>query len=70
MSDLHELLDAEPVVATAGAGMFADSIEQQGAVVARADWTPPAPETEDALAAIVADGRVREANETAIGRML
>lgn len=70
MTDLQRLLDSDPVVATAGADMFAEAIEQQGAAVSRAEWAPPAPGTEDALAAIVADGRVREANETAVGRML
>jgi len=70
MSDLSHLLDAEPVVATAGTDMLADSIEQQGSAVSRADWRPPVPGSEEALAILAADGRNSEANETAIARML
>jgi hypothetical protein len=70
MSDLNHLLDAEPVVATAGTDMLADSIEQQGSEVARSDWRPPESGTEAALATLAADGRNRAANETAIARML
>ncbi|MDJ0952746.1 MAG: DUF1116 domain-containing protein [Acidimicrobiia bacterium] len=70
MSDLTQLLDTEPVVATAGTDMLADSLTQQGAAVSRADWRPPHPGTEAALAALAADGRMREANATAIARML
>lgn len=70
MSDLTQLLDNDPVIATAGTDMLADSIEQQGATVSRADWQPPHPETAAALAKLAADGRVPAANATAIGRML
>ncbi len=70
MSDLSQLLDNEPVVATAGTDMLADSIEQQGAAFVRADWRPPYPGTEDALARLAADGRTADANKTAIDRML
>jgi len=70
MSDLSQLLDTDPVVATAGTDMLADSIEQQGPAVTRSDWRPPHPGTEEALAALAADGRMYEANATAIGRML
>ncbi len=70
MSDLTQLLDSEPVVATAGTDMLTDSLSQQGATVARTDWRPPHPGTEAALAALSADGRMAEANTTAIGRML
>ena len=70
MSDLNRLLDAEPVVATAGTDMLAASIEQQGSGVVRSDWRPPEPGTEAALATLAADGRNRAANETALARML
>ena len=70
MSDLNHLLDAEPVVATAGTDMLAASIEQQGSEVVRSDWRPPEPGTEAALATLAADGRNRAANETALARML
>ncbi len=70
MSNLSQLLDTDPVIATAGTDMLADSIEQQGATVSRADWRPPHPGTEEALARIAADGRMAAANATAIDRML
>ena len=70
MSNLTQLLDTDPVVATAGTDMLADSIEQQGATVARADWRPPVAATHAALAQIAADGRMAAANATAIDRML
>ena len=58
MSDLNQLLDNDPIVATAGTDMLADSIEQQGSAVVRADWRPPASGTEVALAALATDGRM------------
>lgn len=70
MSDLSQLLDTEPVVATAGTDMLAASIEQQGSAVERADWRPPHAGTEKALAVLFSDDRMRDANATAIGRML
>ncbi len=70
MSDLSQLLDSDPTVATAGTDMLADSIEQQGSAVVRADWRPPFPGTEAALAALAIDGRMASSNATAVGRML
>ncbi len=70
MSDLNHLLDGEPVVATAGTDMLAESIEQQGAPVTRSDWQPPEAGTEAALAKLAADGRNFGANQTAMERML
>ncbi len=70
MSHLSNLLDTDPVVATAGADMLADSIEQQGSAVSRADWQPPVPSAATSLATLAADGRMADANATAIGRML
>ena len=57
MSDLSHLLDIEPVVATAGTDLLAESIEQQGAEVVRTDGRPPVAGTEAALAALAAVGR-------------
>jgi hypothetical protein len=70
MSDLSQLLDTEPVVATAGTDMLAASIEQQGSAVERADWRPPHAGTEKALVVLFSDDRMRDANATAISRML
>jgi len=70
MSDLSELLDTEPIVATAGTDMLAAAIEQQGSAVSRADWRPPAAGTEAALNTLFSDDRMRDANVTAIDRML
>ena len=70
MSDLTHLLDSEPKVATAGTDMLADAIEQQGSTASRADWRPPHPGTEEALAKLAADGRMAAANATAVDRML
>ena len=70
MSDLSQLLDTEPVVATAGTDMLAASIEEQGSAVERADWRPPHEGTETALNVLFSDDRMRDANEIAIGRML
>jgi hypothetical protein len=70
MSDLSQLLDTEPVVATAGTDMLAASIEEQGSAVERADWRPPHEGTEAALNVLFSDDRMRDANEIAIDRML
>jgi hypothetical protein len=70
MRHITDLLDNEPVVATAGTDMLAAAIEQQGAAVSRAEWRPPVAGSETALARLAADGRMEEANRTAIARML
>lgn len=70
MSDLHDLLDSDPTVATVGTDVLADAVEQQGAMVSRADWRPPPDGAENALAQLAADGRTAEANTAAVGRML
>jgi hypothetical protein len=70
MIDLQDLLDAEPVVVTAGAEMLAEAMEQQGARVARTDWRPPVEGTEQALARLAEAGRTRRANTVAVERML
>lgn len=70
MSHITDLLDNDPVVATAGTDILAAAIEQQGSTVSQADWRPPVTGTETALAKLAADGRTGEANRTALGRML
>jgi hypothetical protein len=70
MTDLANLLDIDPVVASAGTDLLADAIEQQGSIVSRADWLPPHPGTEQALERLATDGRMREANANAVARML
>ena len=47
---LHGLLSSELSVATAGAGLFADSLRAQAVSVIEADWQPPMPGTERELA--------------------
>jgi hypothetical protein len=69
-TSLTSLLDAEPVVATAGADLFADALETQGVRVGRTVWHPPAPGTEAALAVLAADGTLDEANTAALERLL
>jgi hypothetical protein len=70
MKVLHHLLDAEPVLVTAGAEILAASITQQGGTVQRTEWRPPPPGTESALAVIAAGGRTGNANVEALERML
>jgi hypothetical protein len=70
MTDLHQLLDGEPIVAAAGASMLADAVAQQGAEIVTADWHPPVGDTAGALAAIAAAGRTGQANAAAVGNML
>ncbi len=55
---------------TAGAGLFADAAQAQGAPVTRVDWAPPMPGTGADLAVVLADPRRAAANATAVSRML
>ena len=70
MTDLANLLDAEPVVAAAGIDLLAEALETQGVRVARADWRPPERGAAGALAELAATGRTVAANEQAVARML
>ena len=70
LASLTSLLDAEPVVATAGVDLFADALETQGVRVGRTLWRPPEPGTEQALAVLAADGTLEEANTAALERLL
>ncbi len=62
-------LDEVPVVATAGASLFADALVAQAAAPRTVLWSPPAPGTEEALAAIAADVRTSDANAEATRRI-
>ncbi len=61
---------AQPMsVINIGADLFADAIEDQGVSVTRVSWRPPAGNTV-ALATLLADPQVDEANKVAAERML
>ena len=68
-ADLHGLLTNDPVVATAGVGLFADALRDQAVAVTETDWQPPMDGTEDDLAAVLADRRRVAANALAAQRM-
>jgi hypothetical protein len=70
VSELSHLLDSDPVVVAAGVEVLADALEQQGAVVRRLDWKPPVGDTGPALAMLVADEAVTDANRVAVERMV
>ncbi|WP_404392207.1 DUF1116 domain-containing protein [Humibacillus xanthopallidus] len=67
--ELHGLLSSELVVATAGAGLFADSLRAQAVSVIEADWQPPMPGTERDLGVVLADARRAAANAESLARM-
>ncbi len=56
-------------VLTAGAGLLADSVEQQAVETVRVDWQPPVGDA-GSLAAVMADPRRRAANAQALDAML
>lgn len=56
-------------VINVGADLFADALEAQGAAVARVAWRPPAGD-QQALAKLLADPSIDEANQQAVERML
>lgn len=66
---LRGLLQADPVVATAGASMFADALRDQAVEVTETDWQPPLDGTAPHLARVAGDPRRGEANELAWQRM-
>jgi hypothetical protein len=63
-------LTAPESVVTAGASLLADALEQQGVETLRVEWRPPAAGTAAAVAAVMGDPRRKEANATALSRML
>ena len=68
-SPLRGLLGTDPVVATAGVGLFADALRDQAVTVSEAEWQPPMEGTERDLAHVMGDPRRAEANATAVARM-
>ena len=56
-------------VVTAGVGPLADAIEQQGVETIRVDWRPPSADP-GLVATVMGDPRRRDANTTALQRML
>ena len=62
-------LGTPSTVLTAGAELLADAVAQQAVETRRVAWHPPEGDA-DALAAVMADRRRAEANETALSRML
>jgi succinyl-CoA synthetase alpha subunit/pyrimidine deaminase RibD-like protein len=59
----------EPVVATAGVGLFADALRAQAVAVTEAQWQPPMDGTATDLARVMADPRRTDANALALQRM-
>ena len=66
---LHGLLEADPVVATAGVPLLADALSDQAVTVSRAQWQPPMAGTEADLARVMGDSRRAAANAQALERM-
>jgi hypothetical protein len=66
---LQGLLADDPVVATAGVGLFAEALRDQAVPVTETDWQPPLAGTERHLATVLADPRRRDANALALQRM-
>jgi succinyl-CoA synthetase alpha subunit len=59
----------EPVVATAGVGLFADALRAQAVQVTETQWQPPMEGTTADLATVMTDPRRVEANALALQRM-
>jgi hypothetical protein len=57
-------------VVTAGAGLLADALDQQGVTAVRVDWHPPVGGSGPALAAVMGDRRRAPANQQALEAML
>ena len=66
---LRGLLQTDPVVATAGASMFADALRDQAVEVTETDWQPPLDGTAPHLRRVLGDPRRAEANQLALERM-
>ena len=66
---LLPLLAQEPVVATAGVGLFADALRAQAVEVTETQWQPPIDGTARDLATVMADTRRVDANALALQRM-
>ncbi len=68
MTELADTPESIPVI-NVGADLFADAIEAQGVSVTRVAWRPPAGDSR-ALAKLLADPAVDEANAVVVERML
>ena len=66
---LRGLLTREPEVVAAGAELFADALRDQAVPVTDVEWRPPMDGTSEALARVLADPRLAEANATALARI-
>ncbi len=66
---LGGLLDGPPAVVTAGVELFESTLRDQGVEVVAVDWRPPAADVAAQLAAIAADPRTADANQTAVQRI-
>ncbi|GGK80709.1 DUF1116 domain-containing protein [Ornithinimicrobium pekingense] len=66
---LHGLLTRDPAVVAAGAELFADALRDQAVPVADVEWRPPMDGTGEALATVLADPRLTEANALALERI-
>jgi hypothetical protein len=65
-----DLLTGPPGVVTAGAGLLAEALRAQAVEVIEVEWQPPPSAAEDALVAVMADGRRPAANRRALEAML
>jgi hypothetical protein len=66
---LHGLLAVDPVVATSGVALFAETLRAQAVPVTEVDWRPPLGGSGAALAAVMGDPRRAGANTLALERM-
>ncbi len=66
---LHGLLVTDPVVATSGVALFAETLREQAVPVTEVPWHPPLGGTEEALSRVMADPRREPANGLAFERM-
>ncbi len=64
------LLDDDPVVVSAGVGLFADALRAQAVPVTEVEWRPPLPGTDADLVAVALDPRREEANALALDRLV
>lgn len=66
---LRGLLSRDPVVAAAGAELFSQTLREQAVPVTDVQWRPPMEGAEKALATVLADPRLQEANALALERI-
>lgn len=66
---LRGLLTKDPAVISAGAGLFGDALRAQAVPVTEVEWRPPMDGTQEALARVLADPRVAQANAEALRRI-